>query len=142
MKMLITYSTLLLLFLFCLVVGCQSPKEERKVEETVEDLLEYEVPTENKPLDFKREKVLGKKDTISFEIQKPSFVRMKLLLPSDSGNIRINQLVMPDGEMDGPFGKTYEAYFNQLGTYQIIIAESMMAENPYTGDYALRIEME
>ncbi|MBD1427325.1 hypothetical protein [Sphingobacterium arenae] len=142
MKMLITYSTLLLLFMFCLVVGCQSPKEERKVEETVEDLMEYEVPADNKPLEFQRKKELGQKDTISFEIQKPSFVRMKLLLPSDSGNIRINQLVMPDGEMDGPFGKTYEAYFDQLGTYQIIIAESMMAENPYTGDYALRIEME
>src|SRR5690606_33973422 len=118
---------LLLLFLFCLVVGCQSPKEERKVEETVQDLMEYEIPAENKPLEFQGNKALGKKDTISFEIQKPSFVRMKLLLPSDSRNIRINQLVTPDGEMDGPFGKTYEAHFDQLGIYQVIIAESMMA---------------
>lgn len=122
--------------------GCHSSQGDKNVETVVKDVMEYEIPAKDEPLEFERNKVLGQKDTISFEIQEPSFVKMTLSTPSDSGNIRISQLQMPDGEMDGPFGKTYEARFDQVGTYQVIIAESMMAENPYTGDYRFRIEME
>lgn len=104
--------------------------------------MEYDVPAENEPLEFQRTKVLGERDTISFEINKPSLVKMKLSVPGDSGNIRISQLMMPSGEMDGPFGKTYERHLDAVGTYQVIIAESMMAENPYTGDYHLKIGVE
>lgn len=138
----LTKHILLFGLLFLIAAGCQSPQSEKSVESVTEDIMTYEVPAENEPLEFRRNKVLGERDTISFEINEPSLVKMKLSVPGDSGNIRINQLLMPDGEMDGPFGKTYEARFDEAGTYQVIIAESMMAEDPYTGDYHLKIEIE
>ncbi|RZF58849.1 hypothetical protein [Sphingobacterium corticibacterium] len=142
MKILTTNYRYLLSTLLFIAAGCQSSQGDKNVETVVKDVMEYEVPAKDEPLEFQRNKVRGEKDTISFEIQEPSFVKMTLSTPSDSGNIRINQLRMPDGEMDGPFGKMYEARFDQVGTYQVIIAESMMAENPYTGDYRFRIEIE
>lgn len=131
----------LLGLLFFIVIGCQSPQGDKSMESVTEDIMEYEMPAEREPLVFERTKGEREKDTISFDLDEPGLVKMKLSVPGDSGNIRINQLVMPNGEMDGPFGKTYEANLEDLGTYQVIIGASMMAENPYIGDYRLEIDL-
>lgn len=129
--------------LLLIAAGCQSSSQAGKnVDSLAQDIMKYEVLSESEPLEFQRTKKLGERDTISFEIKESSAVKMTLSVPGEVGNIRINQLMMPDGEMDGPFGKTYEAHLDKIGTYQVIIAESMMAENPYTGDYQLTIEIE
>ena len=137
----LTKNIRLLGLLFFIVIGCQSPQDDKSMESVTEDIMEYEMPAEREPLVFERTKGEREKDTISFDLDEPGLVKMKLSVPGDSGNIRINQLVMPNGEMDGPFGKTYEANLEDLGTYQVIIGASMMAENPYIGDYRLEIDL-
>lgn len=93
------------------------------------------------PIIFERSKVQGEKDTLSFEVPRACAVHITLATETASSNIRINQLVKPDGQTDGPFGKTLTDSLTETGTYQLVIAESLMAENPYTGPYTLRIEL-
>ena len=95
----------------------------------------------NKTLRFHREKTLGTKDTISFESIKGSLANIALSVPKDSGNIRINQIIAPDGTADGPFGKTYTDTLSLSGTYLLIIGSSLMQEQPYEGAYNVTISL-
>ena len=54
------------------------------------------------------------------------------------GNIRINQIIMPDNTSDGPFGKDLAYKLDQQGTYKLIIGESLMQGDPFEGDYVLK----
>mgnify|MGYP007121801804 CR=1 FL=1 len=45
----------------------------------------------------------------------------------DMANVRFNQIVMPDGTSDGPFGRSIEYGLEQQGTYHLLIGESLMA---------------
>ncbi len=136
-KILVGGSSLLLI-----LGGCQSGSKSDKAQDSAfRNGTEQLSVVENEPLQFQLVKIAGKRDTISFEIEKGAWVTVTLSTPADTGNIRINQIIMPDGEMDGPFGKTYTDSLHVPGTYQLIIAESLMAENPYTGEYHVAIEV-
>ena len=56
-------------------------------------------------------------------------------------NIRFNQVVFPDKQSDGPFGKELNYDLPKKGTYKIIIGASLMAEKAYTGDFVLHIQL-
>lgn len=62
------------------------------------------------------------------------------LLPEDAGlNIRFSQIILPDGESDGPFGKQLKYKLDQQGTYKIIIGPNRMASGKKSGDFVLKI---
>lgn len=126
------------------VIGsCQSGSKSSKAQDSISNNTTGEpAVTENQPLQFQLVKISGKRDTLSFDIKRRSVVNATLSTPDETGNIRINQIVMPDGTMDGPFGKTYQDTLHIPGTYQLIIAESLMQENPYTGEYQVKIEVD
>jgi hypothetical protein len=52
-------------------------------------------------------------------------------------NIRFNQIVMPNGQSDGPFGQQFEYNLPQPGVYKIKIGHNLMAEDAYVGDFIL-----
>lgn len=56
-------------------------------------------------------------------------------------NIRINQIFMPDGKADGPFGKTLERAIHQQGMYKLILAENMMQGDEWKGSFKLTIKV-
>ncbi len=56
-------------------------------------------------------------------------------------NVRFNQIIMPDSTMDGPFGHEIEYKLTQRGTYQLSIGESLMAGDPWSGVFLLRMEL-
>lgn len=93
------------------------------------------------PIVFERTKIQGQKDTLTFELQKASTVNIALSTEGKAGNIRINQILMPDGASDGPFGTDYTDSLSMAGQYRIVIGESLMQENPYTGPYRVKIEL-
>lgn len=93
-------------------------------------------------LQFRRTKVAKEKDTLSFDITHPSHVEIELKTSDNTGNLRINQMIMPDGAMDGPYGRTIEDSLSQAGTYRLIIGESLMQGDPYAGDYHLKIKID
>jgi hypothetical protein len=61
---------------------------------------------------------------------------------SRPANIRFNQLFLPDGNSDGPFGQTLEYKLPQKGMYKLYIGPSLMANDAYTGDFLLHVKVE
>ena len=61
------------------------------------------------------------------------------IVSSKPGNIRINQIISPDSNSDGPFGKDLEYKLNQQGEFKLIIGESLMQGDPFEGDYILKV---
>ena len=65
-----------------------------------------------------------------------------IIQPAQPANIRFNQVIDPSGKADGPFGKYMTYKVTATGSYQIIIASSRMAENPYTGKLKTRLVLQ
>ncbi|MBC7503814.1 hypothetical protein H7169_02500 [Candidatus Gracilibacteria bacterium] len=57
------------------------------------------------------------------------------------GNLRWSQVVMPDGNMDGPFGQDTNYTLTQTGRYELIFHENMMTGDPWTGDAQIAITL-
>jgi hypothetical protein len=55
------------------------------------------------------------------------------------GNIRFNQIIFPDQTADGPFGINIEQELKQTGEHTLIIGHSLMADNPYIGNFSLEL---
>jgi len=58
-----------------------------------------------------------------------------------AANIRFNQVFMPDGSADGPFGRTLHYPVKQQGVYTIKVGEDLMAEGPYQGSFTVTISL-
>ncbi|MEO5890334.1 MAG: hypothetical protein ABIQ31_08785 [Ferruginibacter sp.] len=74
--------------------------------------------------------VQGKKGQIVTAVIKPM---------QKGGNVRINQIQQPGGAFDGPFGDSLTYTFKRNGALRFIIGQNLMAGDPYTGDFILRI---
>lgn len=121
-----------------LITGCRTEPKIKETDENKAVVKKENISDHN--LLFQGIKKTGQKDTLIFTMAQRDSVKMELLLPEGrTGNIRINQLIAPDGEMDGPFGTIYSDSLKLPGNYKVIIAESLMQENPYEGPYTLKI---
>ena len=59
---------------------------------------------------------------------------VNLATPEDAmGNIRISQIIDPDGTADGPFGRDLTHVLAHTGTYTVILGPNMMAGDPWSG---------
>lgn len=56
--------------------------------------------------------------------------------------IRFSHLYFPDGKSDGPFGNTLKYDLKQKGTYRIYISPNMMAGDPVSSDFVLKVKVE
>jgi len=56
-----------------------------------------------------------------------------------SANIRFSQMTMPNGEMDGPFGREISHDLPVRGDYLLRISESLMAGDPWGGEVDITI---
>lgn len=64
------------------------------------------------------------------------------LFPDETGaNIRFSQIFLPDGTMDGPFGKDLTYELKKEGLYQLSIHESLMAGDPWSGKLTVEIRL-
>lgn len=77
----------------------------------------------------------GASTTVSFVNSEARAVAVSIAFPSASwANLRLSQIVMPDGTMDGPFGQKTGYNLKQLGWYEFIFHENMMAGDPWSGE--------
>jgi len=60
-------------------------------------------------------------------------ISANLSSPDSLANIRFSQIFLPDGTMDGPFGRDLEYQLPTDGLYKISIHENMMAGDPWAG---------
>lgn len=72
------------------------------------------------------------------------FTKMTATLSSgdSTANIRFGQIIMPNGNMDGPFGPTMSYDLPVEGDYVLSIHENQMAGDPWSGDFEVSISLE
>ena len=88
-----------------------------------------EISSENQRLVLNVANFSGKKINVKVNPEKPQM------------NIRVNQIILPNGVQDGPFGKEVQNYqVPEKGKIQIIIAKSTMASGDATGHFTVEIE--
>lgn len=87
----------------------------------------------------KMEKKSGITDTVFISVHNLDSAHIILESPTNTANIRIGQLVSPDGSADGPFGKVLEYRFKDTGQYYITVSENLMVGDHYNGAYQVRI---
>ena len=80
----------------------------------------------------------GKVNTISF-INSESKGMQVIIHPMSWMNLRLSQIIMPDGTMDGPFGKDTTYKLDQLGWYQLLFNENMMAWDPWSWNVTITV---
>jgi hypothetical protein len=85
---------------------------------------------------------VGSRSVIEFEILESDTLQAQVKPVTGTGNVRINQIQLPDKSLDGPFGQTLTYPLKKTGTYKLIIGEDMMAEGNWKGDYVLTIHTE
>ena len=61
--------------------------------------------------------------------------------PIWSWNLRLSQIIMPDGTMDGPFGQNITYDLTQLWSYQLLFKESMMTGDPWSGNALITVTL-
>lgn len=67
-------------------------------------------------------------------------LRINISHSRPDANIRISQIVKPDGSTDGPFGQQLVYDIKQRGNYTLIISKSNMASGSQTGDVFITLE--
>ncbi len=55
-------------------------------------------------------------------------------------NLRINQIILPDGSADGPFSREMKYTKKQSGTYKIVFGKNLMAEVKLKGNISVTVE--
>ena len=65
-----------------------------------------------------------------------------LIEPSgQDANIRLNQIIYPDGKADGPFDKDQKFAIEKPGPYQLIIGNNLMAEGKTNAAFTLHLSV-
>lgn len=77
----------------------------------------------------------------NFQVRNKGTLTASIITPGSSGNIRFNQIFMPDKSADGPFNKTLNYDIKKTGLYKLIIGADLMAENPYKGEFTLELKV-
>jgi hypothetical protein len=62
-------------------------------------------------------------------------------LTESGANLRLAQIVMPDGTMDGPFGVDTTLNLAQKGGYELRFHENQMSGDPWSGDALITISL-
>jgi len=71
---------------------------------------------------------------------KKSSISATIKVKDKNQNIRFNQIKMPDGSMDGPFGKELSHEVKGTGELWLIIGKNNMADGITTGDFSVTVE--
>jgi hypothetical protein len=80
--------------------------------------------------------------TYSVKVEKGQTIIATIKPLEKGGNVRINQLQLPDKSFDGPFGDSLHYYIKKSGTLRFIIGQNTMAGDPWTGDFIFHLRVE
>ncbi len=69
-------------------------------------------------------------------------IEVLIVFPNSTvANLRLSQIVLPNGIMDGPFWQKTGYNLAQLGGYQLIFNENMMAGEPWSGEAIITLTL-
>lgn len=80
---------------------------------------------------------------IVFKFDSNTARKMKLkIIPVDSSaNIRISQIIDPDNNSDGPFGREVEFEILKKGKQKVVVSESLMQGEPFAGKFTFEVKL-
>lgn len=84
---------------------------------------------------------INSKVYIKFKAEDSGELKAEIVPATGKGNIRFNQIILPDKTSDGPFGMDLKIPLKQKGNYILIIGHSLMAENPYYGKFKVQLNL-
>ena len=84
-------------------------------------------------------KGFGHPVTVYIPIKQGRHFEAQLTSDDSTANVRINQIITPDGKADGPFGREWKFAIHQQGMYKLLISENLMQGDEWKGKFKLRI---
>jgi hypothetical protein len=140
--------------LFLLLAGCAGRGNQKQADTVVSDVSAketIEVPSDSgvvrMVLTGGHGEMLIRKEPrnpvyLEFKTGNYRKVSAEIIPQSDSvANIRISQVVLPDGTMDGPFGRTVEYDIPSPGILRLVIGESLMQGDPWGGVFRAEVTL-
>lgn len=86
--------------------------------------------------------IAGVETKISFINSLATSMRVTIDFPgSATGNLRLAQIVMPDANIDWPFGTDFTVDLAQKGGYELRFRENMMSGDPWSGEAIITITL-
>jgi len=125
-------------------------KEATSVSVNTEPKVEFIAPSDSGIIQLKlvngETRIRSRKapnQNIEIQFQSDGYKKLTAHLSSTDSiaNIRFAQITMPDGTMDGPFGRELEYNLSQNGLYKISIHESLMAGDPWGGEFTVHVKL-
>ncbi|MDU1904692.1 MAG: hypothetical protein E6772_07905 [Dysgonomonas sp.] len=137
-------------FISVMGVACSSGQKQENVSDNATVTQQEEVVTPSDSGVVKIDMVYGKgtaeirkrEDQIIYlEFSSEGFSRLSahLTSPDSLANIRFSQIFLPDGTMDGPFGRDIDYDLPSDGVYRLSVHENMMAGDPWGGVFKVDI---
>lgn len=81
-------------------------------------------------------------DSVSFTNTNGKNLKVKISFLGKTGNLRLSQIVLPDGTMDGPFWVETNYQLTQNGKYTLKFNENQMAWDPWSGTAQIDISID
>ncbi|MNK61161.1 hypothetical protein D3C87_803160 [compost metagenome] len=85
---------------------------------------------------------LNSKVYIQFKNEDLGKLKAQIIPDAGKGNIRFNQIIFPDKTSDGPFGMDMKMPLQQKGNHVLVIGHSLMADNPYYGNFKVQLNIQ
>ncbi|MBO9583917.1 MAG: hypothetical protein J7574_07150 [Flavobacterium sp.] len=146
----------LILILSIFFFSCQQKGNNKTATDSPKPTVQRENKQENKQtgdtiaMNFKNEEnvfsaeghldSLNSKVYVQFKNEDLGELNAQIITDTGKGNIRFNQIIFPDKTSDGPFGMDLKIPLQQKGTHILIIGHSLMADNPYYGNFKVKLK--
>ncbi|MGI8634944.1 MAG: hypothetical protein ACR2KZ_06040 [Segetibacter sp.] len=120
-----------------------SPVNSYETDFTEDSIITIKFPKDSSSTTVKgRIKGINNPITVNVPVTKGDKLMVRLIPEGSVANIRINQLFMPDGKADGPFGRRMDMKIRQHGDYKIIVGENLMQGEEWKGNFTLTVKVE
>jgi hypothetical protein len=118
------------------------PKNDAEIS-TNDTIIEVQFPAGKNSIAIKGQmRGVQKPFTVIVPVKKGQTLLALLVAQDSIANVRINQIFMPDGKADGPFGRELSKTIPADGDCKIIISENMMQGEEWKGKFTLSLRLE
>lgn len=147
-----------LLLISVFFFSCQQKENKKPAAEAPTPVVQQEKKQENEQIgdtiamNFKNEEnvfsaeghldSLHSKVYVQFKNEDLGELNAQIVPDAGKGNIRFNQIIFPDKTSDGPFGMDTKIPLQQKGTHILVIGHSLMADNPYYGNFKVQLNIQ
>lgn len=80
-------------------------------------------------------KLARQKTVFEFDSSTATGLLLKVTPADSTANLRISRIIDPTGKSDGPFGREIDYPITEKGIYKVIVSESLMQGDPYSGRF-------